>query len=93
MRYTSDEYEELYKYYFKKFFNYGRKFTHDVYLIEDTIQEVFLDIWNKRDRSIEIASPNSYYFSSFRYILIKKLKQGTQTLELGEWDGEPVFSV
>jgi RNA polymerase sigma factor (sigma-70 family) len=90
---SSKEYEELYKTYFKKFFNYGRKFTKDIYLIEDSIQEVFLDIWNKRQRSVEIESLNSYFFSSFRYNLFKKIKQGAQTLTLGDQDSEPEFSI
>jgi RNA polymerase sigma factor (sigma-70 family) len=90
---SDKEYEELYKTYFKKFFNYGRKFTKDVYLIEDSIQEVFLDIWNKRQRSVEINSLNSYYFSSFRYILFKKIKKAEQTSSFGDQDNEPPFTI
>ena len=87
------EYECLYKTYFKKFFNYGRKFTDDVHKIEDSIQEVFLDIWNKRQKAVEIQSPNSYYFSSFRYSLFKKIKQSSKTLSLIDEEYEPEFSI
>ena len=68
-------YEQLYFDYFKKFYNYGKKFTNDVPLIEDSIQEVFLEIWSKRERILEIDSPNSYFFSAFRFILLGKIKQ------------------
>jgi len=87
------EYERLYKTYFKKFFNYGRKFTRDIHLIEDSIQEVFLDIWNKRQKAVEIASANSYYFSSFRYVLFKKIKQASRQSVLVDEGYEPEFSI
>src|SRR6476660_3068339 len=89
MKNAEYEYECLYKAYFKKLFNYGKKFTNDVHKIEDSIQEVFLDIWNKRQKAVEIQSPNSYYFSSFRYVLFKKIKQSTKTLSLVDEDSEP----
>lgn len=86
-------YADLYIFYFKKFFNYGRKFTTDIALIEDSIQEVFLDIWDKKDRWAKIDSATGYFFSSFRYTLFKKLKSAKQVSELKEWEGEPEFSV
>ncbi|MFB6455387.1 RNA polymerase sigma factor [Chitinophaga sp. Hz27] len=70
-----DAYSGLYKEYYKRFFNYGRKFTTNIVLIEDSIQEVFLDVWNRRDKLSHVDSPNYYLYSSFRYILLKKIKQ------------------
>lgn len=87
------EYEELYKLYFKKLFNYGRKFTKDLYLLEDSIQEVFLDAWKRRQRSVQIHSVNSYYFSSFRYILFKKIQHATNTATYEDQSGEPEFNI
>lgn len=68
-------YEALYHNYFKKFYNYGKKFTNDAPLIEDSIQEVFMEIWNKREKIKEIDSPNSYFFSAFRFMLLEKMRQ------------------
>ncbi|NIG52999.1 RNA polymerase sigma factor [Chitinophaga sp. Cy-1792] len=70
-----DAYSGLYKEYYKRFFNYGRKFTTNIVLIEDSIQEVFLDVWNRRDKLSHVDSPNYYLYSSFRYILMKKIRQ------------------
>lgn len=78
-------YAGWYTAYFKKLFNYGRKFTGDTTLIEDAIQELFLDIWARRQQLLSIASPNSYIIASFRYILFKKIKQS------GKQAGEPLF--
>ena len=67
-------------------YNYGRKFTVDITLIEDSIQEVFLSLWNNRDAMGAISSQCSYLLSSFRYTLFKKIKQGRRTLLAYESD-------
>ncbi len=84
-------YKNLYTFYFKKFYNYGRKFTGDITLIEDCIQEVFLEIWTKRKKIDEINTPDSYFLSTFRYMLLKKLKQAVNQIELDQLDEEPNF--
>lgn len=70
-----EAYSGLYKEYYKKFYNYGRKFTDNTSLIEDSIQEVFLDLWTRREKLSHVESPNFYLYSSFRYTLLKKIKQ------------------
>lgn len=71
----TEAYSGLYREYYKKFYNYGRKFTDNTSLIEDSIQEVFLDLWTRRDKLSHVESPNYYLYSSFRYTLLKKIKQ------------------
>lgn len=68
-------YAGLYKDYYRKFYNYGRKFTSNTFLIEDSIQEVFLDVWKRREQLTHVTSPNFYLYSSFRYVLLRKIKQ------------------
>ena len=86
-------YQAFYVDCFKRFFNYGKKFTSDTVLIEDSIQEVFLDIWTQKQKALHIESPGSYLFSSFRYTLFKKIKQANSSAAFTEGDGEPEFSV
>ncbi len=88
-----DAYSELYKEYFRKFHNYGRKFTSNNFLIEDSIQEVFLDLWSRREKLAHIESPNFYLYSSFRYILFKKIKQHNKIVFDDTDRGEIEFSV
>jgi RNA polymerase sigma factor (sigma-70 family) len=85
-------YAQVYHEYFKKFHNYGKKFTSDTALIEDSIQEVFLEIWNKKERIAEIDSPNSYFFSAFRFILLEKIKQLKRTLQANYTEDDIEFS-
>ncbi len=86
-------YKAFYIEYFKKLFNYGRKFTLDIAHIEDAIQEVFLDLWAKKHKLKQINSVDSYLFSSFRYILFKRLKTESKIVNSEAFDAEPEFSV
>lgn len=86
-----DAYSGLYKEYYKRFYNYGRKFTNNVPLIEDSIQEVFLDLWNRREKLSHVDAPNFYLYSSFRYLLLKKIKQHDKIV-LNEADDAYAFS-
>lgn len=88
-----EAYSGLYILYFKKFYNYGRKFTSDVLLIEDCIQELFLDVWRKKESMLEVEVPNSYLFSSFRYTLFNKIKQSQKIVQSNEFAEEPEFSI
>ncbi len=85
-------YEQIYYEYFKKFYNYGKKFTTDTTLIEDSIQEVFLEIWNKRERIAQIDSPNSYFFSTFRFMLLQKIQQTKRTIQATYSEDDIEFS-
>ena len=67
-------YSEVYIFYYKKLYNYGRKFTQDTTLIEDAIDEVFIMVWTNRQKLSTIRSPHSYIFSSFRNNIFKKLR-------------------
>jgi RNA polymerase sigma factor (sigma-70 family) len=86
-------YAQWYKTYFKKLYNYGRKFTADTGLIEDSIQEVFLDIWKKKEKLLEVDSAHSYLFASFRYILLKKMKAAYRTIAAEAFAEEPDFYI
>lgn len=84
-------YSALYLEYFRKFFNYGRKFTPDDQLIEDSVQEVFLDFWKRRESLAKVKSVKSYFFSSFRYVLFRKIKELKKILPQEQLADEPQF--
>src|SRR3546814_5630868 len=56
--------EELYRTWFRKLFNYGRRFSPNEGLIEDVIQDIFLTLWQQGNMGIR--SLGSYLFTSFR---------------------------
>lgn len=69
--------EELYSTWFRKLFNYGRKFSPDEGLIEDVIQDIFLTLWQQGN--IHIRSLGSYLFTSFRNNLLRKISLHRQS--------------
>lgn len=86
-------YAEAYTFYYKKLFNYGRKFTQDEFLVEDAIQEILLQLWTNRERLSSILSPETYLFSSFRYTLLRKIQQSRRHENLRDgFEPEPGFS-
>lgn len=87
-----EAYSGLYKEYYKRFYNYGRKFTTHTFLIEDSIQEVFLDLWKRRDKLSHVDSPNFYLYSSFRYVLIRKIRQHEKIVFNQSAEEEDAFS-
>lgn len=89
-----DAYARLYVFYYKQLYNYGRKFTSDVALLEDTLQEALLAVWTGRDRLHRVEKPHTYLLSSFRYILFNKLRRSQRVRHLTETDsGEPDFGM
>jgi RNA polymerase sigma factor (sigma-70 family) len=69
-----EAYAEVYRFYYKRFYNYGRKFTDDEFLVEDAVQETLLTIWDKRHTLSSINYAGTYFYTSFRYTILAKLK-------------------
>ena len=67
-------FEEIYLTQYPRLLVYGRTITKDDLLIEDTIQEVFLSLWQKKDTLLIQSSLESYFLVAFRNNLIRKLK-------------------
>lgn len=73
----------VYTAYSRELYKYGHKFTLDVDLIEDVIQDVYIHIWELRNSLTIQKSIKFYLFSSFRRELIKKINSThkSETLE------------
>ncbi|RAJ76569.1 RNA polymerase sigma factor (sigma-70 family) [Chitinophaga dinghuensis] len=65
--------EELYGKYYRALSNYGYKFTHDQYCIEESIQDLFRKLWQNRRWMTQATAIKEYLYSSFRRILLGKL--------------------
>ena len=84
--------EEIYRTYFSVLFDYGKKLSRDENTVEDCIQELFVELWNKRDRLSETNAIKPYLFVSLKrkiFHTIKKLRKTTDTeLEERYFDAE-----
>ena len=65
----------IYSAYSQKLYQYGLKFTQNRSIIEDSIQDLFLDLWKNR-RTIGLTDNIlRYLFKSFRHKLVRRLQQ------------------
>lgn len=77
--------EGLYEQYCSPLTNYGFKFTPDPICIEESMQDLFLMLWQNRERIERPAVVKQYLYLTFRRILLGKLEYGPsrQAEELG----------
>ena len=77
MQVTEDKspaFDKLYRLHVKALFNYGTKFTSDYSLVEDSIQQTFLILWQNRATITIKSSFKAYLYITFKNNLIKKLQ-------------------
>lgn len=67
-------FEDVYRLYYPKLYNYGCKFTPDSHIVEDSIQEIFIWCWFNRQKLLEIKSVKNYLFVAFRHELLKIIR-------------------
>ena len=68
--------------------SYGLTITGDRELIKDCLQELFLDIWNRKAQLPEVKVVKYYLIKSFRRILFRKLKQNSKNTRLISEDAQ-----
>lgn len=76
----------IYNTYASILLDYGKHFTTDVDLLEDVLQETYLEIWFKKEKLNLHSSIKFYLFTSFRRKLFRKLGtvKKTVTIEIDE---------
>lgn len=65
----------VYRNYSNKLFNYGCQFTTKREIVEDCIQDLFIDLINRRKSLVQVSSVKFYLFKSLRYMLLRELKK------------------
>jgi len=74
----------LYRFYAGALLNYGSKISRDRTLVEDSIQDLFFELWNTRERITEPNSIKLYLFKALRYKIQRNTKSNdfTNTLDV-----------
>lgn len=78
----------IYRQYSKDLLSYGYRVTADRSLIEDSIQDLFLDLWNSKDRLSETNSIKFYLFKALRYKITHN-KNGNSVVQFCDNDQVP----
>lgn len=71
-------FEDIYCLFYPKLYNYGRKFTSDTDVIEDSIQEIFIWCWAKQENFLRVKSLKNYLFLAFRHELLRAIRRSQQ---------------
>ena len=82
----------LFRDYYSRLFNYGCKISKDQELLEDCIQELFVDIWRSGGKA-DIVSFNAYIFKAFKFKLIKQLAKNNKIKPLSSSIEETDFEL
>src|SRR6478736_10398298 len=63
----------IYTKYFDNLYNYGQRITSDSGLTEDSIQDLFIEFWNKREGISDVNNVKYYLYKSLRRKIIYTL--------------------
>ena len=73
-----DAFEQMYEENIDALLRYGHHFTVQTEVIEDVIQELFVDLWNRKSNLGDTDSPRKYLCASLRHRLYRVLKQNSR---------------
>ena len=77
---SRDAFDYIFKHYASQLFAYGSQFTKDNELVLDCIQDLFVELWNRRQNISETTSIKFYLLRSLRRRIARTL-QGIKRFE------------
>ncbi len=70
---SQEAYAVIYQRFFFYLLDYGRKIGGDRELVRDTIQDLFIELWNSRERLSDTSSIQFYLTNALKYKLYRAL--------------------
>lgn len=64
----------LFDAYYSQLISYGCKFSGDRYIVEESVQDLFVKLWNNRYNLSTPVSVKPYILKSFRSVIFRKLQ-------------------
>ena len=81
-----EAFSSLFRQHYESLFRYGSKFTADTTILEDAIQELFIELWQSRSGT-PVISVRAYLLKSLKYKLLKAYRKNRFTVPMEESDG------
>lgn len=66
---------KLYELYYRQLYRYGSRFLSDTSIIEDTIQDLFINVWNTRHKLPDVRNVKSYLFAILRREILHQVRK------------------
>lgn len=73
---------------FKMLFNYGMKIIKDEELVKDTVQELFIKLWNRKEHLCREINIKAYLITSLRRSLYRKIQSLNKFESFTDYDNE-----
>ncbi|NBC65620.1 MAG: sigma-70 family RNA polymerase sigma factor [Bacteroidetes bacterium] len=77
-------FKKLFHGYYDGLYVYGLKLCNEPNLVKDSIQNLFINIWERRDDLDHVESPNVYLYVSLRRNILRKRKKQVRSREIAE---------
>ena len=83
-----EAFSELYQRYVRVLYNYGMHFILDEELVQDAVQELFIDIWRLRSTLADTTSVKFYLFRSLRRKIHLAMDRKSNYIRINDEDGD-----
>lgn len=84
--------EMIYRTHINVLYDYGRKFSADRGLVEDCIQNLFIDLWNKRENLGQTSSIKAYLMLSLKRRIFRE-SSNVKKMDFKESDDHVFFDM
>lgn len=79
---NKDALETIYRCYFELLYKYGLRFSSDEAVVEDCIQELFVELWNSKERLSETDSIKPYLLLSIKRKIIRTIAKNRKSTDV-----------
>ncbi len=70
---SGQAFADIYRQYFKVLYNYASKLTADKELVKDCLHDLFIEVWERRQKLPPTTSIKFYLFKAVRYTVLDRL--------------------
>ncbi len=78
-------FESLYKFCIDDMYAYGLKLNSDQEMVKDCIQEVFIEIFERRNKILEPDNVKFYILKALKNSIFRKLRKERRSIRVTEW--------
>lgn len=86
-------FDYIYDTYFSKLYNYSLRFTTDTDLIKDCIQNLFVELWRRKENLADVQSIKFYLYKCMRHRIIQEVSKANKFVHEDDLEENYSFEV